>query len=51
LKDLRFLLANFANNMNQTAHYSHRLKDAIDEKGVLQRFAELDQMLCDFVDA
>ena len=51
LKELRFLLANFANNMNQTAHHSNRLKQVIDENGVLQRFAELDQMLCDFVEA
>ena len=51
LKELRFLLANFANNMNQTAHHSNRLKQVIDENGVLQSFAELDQMLRDFVEA
>jgi hypothetical protein len=50
LKELRFLLSNFANNMNQTAHHSNRLKQVIDENGVLQRFAELDQMLCEFIE-
>lgn len=49
LKELRFLLSNIANNMNQIAHHSNRVKHVIDENGVLERFMELDQAISDFV--
>lgn len=51
LKELRFLVANIANNMNQIAHHSNRVKHVQDENGVLQRFADLDALLVDFVDS
>jgi len=50
LTELRFLVSNIANNMNQIAHHSNRIKHVVDENGVLQRFAELDALLVDFVD-
>ena len=49
LKELRFLLSNVANNMNQIAHHSNRVKHVVDENGVLQRFMELDKLIQDFV--
>ena len=51
LSELRFLVSNIANNMNQIAHHSNRVKHVVDENGVLQRFAELDALLVDFVDS
>lgn len=51
LKELRFLLSNIANNMNQIAHHSNRVKHVIDENGVLERFMELDQAISDFVNS
>jgi hypothetical protein len=51
LTELRFLVSNVANNMNQIAHHSNRVKHVVDENGVLQRFAELDALLVDFVDS
>ena len=48
LKELRFLLSNIANNMNQIAHHSNRVKHVIDENGVLERFMELDKLIVDF---
>ena len=48
LKELRFLVANIANNMNQMAHHSNRVKHVVDENGVLERFMELDQLIRDF---
>ena len=50
LNELRYLMSNIANNMNQIAHHSNRIKHVMDENGVLQRFAELDALLVDFVD-
>jgi hypothetical protein len=49
LQELRFLVSNIANNMNQMAHHSHQIKHVIDENGVLQRFAELDALITSFV--
>lgn len=51
LTELRYLMSNIANNMNQIAHHSNRVKHVVDENGVLQRFAELDALLVDFVDS
>ena len=48
LKELRFLLSNIANNMNQIAHHSNRVKHVVDENGVLERFMQLDKLITDF---
>ena len=49
LKELRFLISNIANNMNQIAHHSNRVKHVVDENGVLEQFMELDKTIRDFV--
>lgn len=51
LKELRFLLSNIANNMNQIAHHSNRVKHVVDENGVLERFMELDNLISDFANS
>lgn len=48
LKELRFLVSNIANNMNQIAHHSNRVRYVMDENAVLERFMELDKLICDF---
>jgi len=48
LKELRFLVSNIANNMNQIAHHSNRVKHVIDENGVLEQFLELDSLIRNF---
>ena len=49
LRELRFLLSNIANNVNQMAHHSNRLRHVVDENGVLSNLAELDELLRTFV--
>lgn len=51
LKELGFLLSNIANNMNQIAHHSNRVKHVVDENGVLERFMELDKLITDFANS
>jgi hypothetical protein len=50
LKELRFLLANIANNVNQIARHSNRIKQVLDENAVLQQIQSLEQTVEDFVD-
>ena len=51
LKELRFLISNIANNMNQMARHSNRVKQVVDENGLYQRLQQLDQMVVEFVDS
>ena len=49
LRELRFLLSNIANNMNQMAHHSNRIRYVIDENAALAHLAELDALIRNFV--
>lgn len=49
LKELRFLISNIANNLNQMAHHSNRLRHVVDENGALEQLAELDGLVRHFV--
>ena len=49
LRELKFLLSNVANNMNQMAYHSNLLRQVQDENGVLQAFAEMESLLHNFV--
>ena len=51
LKELRFLISNIANNMNQMAHHANRVKHVVDENGVLEQFMELDKIIRDFANS
>lgn len=48
LKELRFLISNIANNVNQMARHSNRLKQVTDENEVFQKLHELEQLVTDF---
>ena len=50
LKELRFLVANIANNVNQMARHSNTVKHVADDNAVFQRLSELDQLIVDFTD-
>jgi hypothetical protein len=51
LKELRFLLSNISNNVNQTARHSNRLKTVVDENEVFKRLKELDDLIVSFVES
>lgn len=48
LKELRFLISNIANNVNQMARHSNRIKQVTDENEVFQKLHELDQLVTNF---
>ena len=48
LRELRFLISNIANNVNQMARHSNRLKHVTDENEVFQKLHELEQLVTDF---
>jgi len=50
LKELRFLISNIANNVNQMARHSNTVKHVADDNAVFQRLSELDQLIVDFTD-
>ena len=50
LKELRFLISNIANNVNQMAHHSNQLRQVTDANQVYQRLHELDTLITGFVD-
>lgn len=49
LQQLRFLVRNIANNVNQAAHYSNTLRKVADENGLLQSIKKLEDTIHDFV--
>jgi len=51
LKELRFLITNIANNVNQMARHSNTVKHVADENAVFQRLSELDKLIVDFTDS
>ena len=50
LKELRFLLASIANNVNQMAHHSNVVRHVVDEGGALAKLQELEAVIEGFVD-
>ena len=51
LRELRFLMANIANNLNQIARHSNRVKQVVDDEAALRLFREMETTLKDFVDS
>ena len=49
LKELRFLLASVANNVNQMAHHSNLVRHVVDEGGALAKLQELEALIEGFV--
>jgi len=50
LRELRFLLATVANNVNQMAHHSNLVRHVVDEGGALAKLQELEALIEGFVD-
>ncbi len=48
LKELRFLILNIANNVNQMAHYSNSVRGMIDDKGLLRELRRLEESISDY---
>lgn len=51
LRELRFLISNISNNVNQMAHHSNRLRQVVDENEVFKRLHELDELITQYVDS
>lgn len=49
LQELRFLLRNVANNINQIAHHSNTIKRLADENGLLLEIQKMENTINDFV--
>jgi hypothetical protein len=49
LQELRFLLRNVANNINQIAHYSNTIQRLADENGLLLEIQKMEQTINHFV--
>ncbi|MBF0264123.1 MAG: hypothetical protein HQL46_02545 [Gammaproteobacteria bacterium] len=49
LQELKFLIRNIANNVNQAAHYSHTIRALADENGLLNQIKQLEETVQDFV--
>jgi hypothetical protein len=49
LQELRFLLRNVTNNINQIAHHSNIIRSLVDENGLLLEIQKMEQMIHDFV--
>lgn len=50
LKELKFLISNVANNLNQMAHHSNTVRHVVDEGGALARLQDLSDLIEGFVD-
>jgi hypothetical protein len=50
LKELRFLIRNVANNINQIAHHSNTIQMLIDENGLLLEIKKMEETINTFVD-
>lgn len=48
LQELRFLLRNVANNINQIAHHSNTIHRLVDENGLLSEIQKMEQIIMDF---
>lgn len=49
LQELRFLIRNVANNINQIAHHSNTIQRLADENGLLLEIQKLEQVINNFV--
>lgn len=49
LQELRFLLRNVANNINQIAHHSNIIHRLVDENGLLLEIQKMETTIHDFV--
>jgi hypothetical protein len=49
LQELKFLLRNVANNINQIAHYSNTIRRLADENGLLLEIQRMEKTIYDFV--
>jgi hypothetical protein len=49
LQELRFLLRNVANNINQIAHHSNIIRRLADENGLLMEIQKMETTIHDFV--
>lgn len=49
LRELRFLLLNVANNINQIAHHSNTVRQLADENGLLLEIQRLEQIVNNYV--
>ena len=48
LRELKFLITNISNNVNQMAYHSNRIKQVADENAVFQELKRLDELISDF---
>jgi len=49
LQELRFLVRNVANNINQIAHHSNTIQRLADENGLLLEIQKMENTINDFV--
>jgi hypothetical protein len=49
LQELRFLIRNVANNINQIAHHSNTIKRLADENGLLLEIQKMETTINDFI--
>ncbi|CAG0940642.1 hypothetical protein BROC_01114 [Candidatus Brocadiaceae bacterium] len=49
LQELRFLLRNVANNINQIAHHSNTIQRLADENGLLLEIQKMEQVINTYV--
>lgn len=49
VQELRFLLRNVANNINQIAHHSNTIRKLADENGLLLEIQKMENTINDFV--
>jgi hypothetical protein len=49
LSELRFLLRNVANNLNQIAHHSNTIRRVVDDNAVLAEVQKMEEAIYDFV--
>ena len=48
LKDLRLLIRNIANNVNQMAHYAHIIRHVDDEQGLFAHLRALEEAVISY---
>ena len=50
IKEMKFLLRNVANNINQIAHRSNTLKVMVDERDLLMELKKLEEGIATFIE-
>jgi len=51
LKELKFLIRNIANNVNQMAHHSNTIHQLVDENDFLGEIKKLEQLVNDYTNS